>query len=131
MKKFPIVLLILVMLFLSICTADADRIPAEHNSRYIGAMRVVRVKEWVTLRAEPYKWSKALAKVPLGAIVYNCSTIREKKSFLYAEYEGVSGYILAEYLEKAPQFEPAVTSAVSGKLTEEEIQGHIPEDDAQ
>ena len=49
------------------------------------------------------KKAKALAKVPLGAIVYNCRTIREKKSFVYAEYDGIAGYILVEYLEKAPQ----------------------------
>ena len=121
MKRLMLVLIIVVMATSPLLCAFADRIPEEKGPRYIGAMQVIRCKEYVTLRAEPYKKARALAKVPLGAIVYNCSTIREKKSFLYAEYEGVSGYILASYLEKAPQYEPAVTSAVSGKLTEEEI----------
>ncbi len=121
MRRLLLVLLIFVLASSPFLCAFADRIPDEKGPRYIGAMQVIRCKEYVTLRAEPYKKARALTKVPLGAVVYNCSTIREKKSFLYAEYEGVSGYILAEYLEKAPQFEPAVTSAVSGKLTEEEI----------
>lgn len=121
MWRMILVLLIFVLASSPFLCAFADRIPEEKGPRYIGAMQVIRCKEYVTLRAEPYKKARALAKVPLGAVVYNCSTIREKKSFLYAEYEGVSGYILAEYLEKAPQYEPAVTSAVSGKLTEAEI----------
>jgi hypothetical protein len=121
MKRLILFFLIVVMASLPFICAFADRFPEEKGPRYIGAMQVIRCKEYVTLRAEPYKKSRALAKVPLGAVVYNCRSIREKKSFLYAEYEGVSGYILAEYLEKAPQYEPAVTSAVSGKLTEEEI----------
>ena len=66
MKKAMAVLFVLLGLIsaLSISSALADRIPEEHNSRYIGAMKVVRCKEYVTLRAEPYKWTKALAKVP-------------------------------------------------------------------
>ena len=121
MKRLILVFLIIVLASSPFPGSFADRIPEEKGPRYIGAMQVIRCKEFVTLRAEPYKKARALAKVPLGAVVYNCRTIREKKSFLYAEYEGVSGYILASYLEKAPQFEPAVTSAISGKLTEEKI----------
>ena len=121
MKRIMVILLILVLASSPFLNAFADRIPEEKGPRYIGAMQVIRCKEFVTLRAEPYKKAKSLAKVPLGAIVYNCRTIREKKSFVYAEYDGIAGYILVEYLDKAPQYEPAVTSAVSGKLTEKEI----------
>ena len=121
MKRFMVILLIFFLASSPFLNAFADRIPEEKGPRYIGAMQVIRCKEFVTLRAEPYKKAKALAKVPLGAVVYNCRTIREKKSFVYAEYEGIAGYILVEYLEKAPQYEPAVTSAVSGKLTENDI----------
>ena len=121
-KAFSILFILLLMI--SICfPAAADRLPAEHNSRYIGAMRVVRCKEYVTLRAEPYKTGKALAKVPKGAIVYNCSTIKQKKSFVYAEYEGLQGYILLEFLDEAPEYEPAVTSAITQKMTMEELTG--------
>lgn len=115
---FLFVLLLMISLYTSAC---GDRLPAEHNSRYIGAMKVVRCKEYVTLRAEPYKWTKALAKVPKDAIVYNCSRIREKKSFVYAEYEGLQGYILVQFLDPAPEFEPPVTSAVTKKMTMEEV----------
>ena len=121
MKRFMVILLIFFLASSPFLNAFADRIPEEKGPRYIGAMQVIRCKVFVTLRAEPYKKAKALAKVPLGAVVYNCRTIREKKSFVYAEYEGIAGYILVEYLEKAPQYEPAVTSAVSGKLTENDI----------
>ena len=115
MKKIMAVLFAL-LLTCSLClSASADRIPEEHNFRYIGAMKVVRCKEYVTLRNVPYKTGKALAKVPLGAIVYNCRTIKEKKSFVYAEYEGLQGYILVQFLDKAPEFEPAVTSAITQK----------------
>ena len=121
MKRLFLMLLIIAIASSILLPAFADRIPEEKGPRYIGAMEVVRCKEYVTLRAEPYKKAKALAKVPLGSVVYNCRTIREKKSFVYAEYEGIAGYILVNYLEKAPQYEPAVTSAISGNLTENEI----------
>lgn len=115
---------LLLVLLLTVSAVAADRIPEEHDFRYIGAMRVVKCKEYVTLRAEPYKSAKALAKVPLGAIVYNCSKIKQKKSFVYAEYEGLQGYILLQYLETAPEFEPAVTSAVTKKMSMEEVIGN-------
>ena len=124
MRKAGAVLLALLLLTSLITPAAADRIPEEHDSNYIGAMRVVKCKEWVSLRVEPYKWTKALAKVPLGAIVYNCSNIKQKKSFVYAEYEGLQGYILRQYLEPAPEFEPAVTSAITRKMTMEELIGN-------
>ena len=123
-KRFISILFVLILaVSLLNFAAAADRIPEEHDFRYIGAMRVIRCKEYVTLRAEPYKTAKALAKVPLGAIVYNCSKIKQKKSFVYAEYEGLQGYILLEYLETAPEYEPAVTSSVSRKMTMDELIG--------
>ncbi len=121
MKKILIFAIAVILMLSCLDGAFADRIPVEHDSRYIGAMRVVKCQEWVTLRNVPYKTGKALAKVPLGSIVYNCSTIKEKKSFLYVEYEGLQGYILKKYLETAPEFEPAVTSAISQKMTMEEL----------
>lgn len=123
MRKIFSILFILLLMISIYSLAEADRLPAEHNSRYIGAMKVVRCKEYVTLRAEPYKTGKALAKVPKGAIVYNCSTIKQKKSFVYAEYEGLQGYILLEFLDEAPEYEPAVTSAITQKMTLEELTG--------
>jgi len=122
-KKIMAVLFALLLTCSFCLSALADRIPEEHNFRYIGAMKVVRCKEYVTLRNVPYKTGKALAKVPLGAIVYNCRTIKEKKSFVYAEYEGLQGYILVQFLDKAPEFEPAVTSAITQKMTMDEVIG--------
>ncbi len=122
MKKALAITAVLIMLLLgALPCALADRVPQERNYRYIGAMRVVNCKEWVTLRVQPYKWTKALAKVPKGAIVYNCRTIKEKKSFVYAEYEGLQGYILLQYLEPAPEYEPPVTSAVTQKMSMDEV----------
>ena len=123
MRKRIIVFVAVIILLLGAALASADRIPPERSERYIGAMRVVKCNEYVSLREQPYKTTKALARVPLGAIVYNCSTIPQKKSFVYAEYEGISGYILVKYLEKAPEFEPAVTSAITKKMTMEELIG--------
>ena len=124
MRKVLIALTAVFFLLLFVTCASADRIPPERSDRYIGAMRVVRCNEYVSLRERPYKTERALARVPLGAIVYNCATIPEKKSFVYAEYEGISGYILVKYLEKAPEFEPAVTSAITRKMTMEELVGN-------
>ena len=124
MKKFLAFLAALLLVVPLFASALADRTPAKHNWRYIGAMRVVRCKEYVTLREEPYKKSKALAKVPLDAVVYNCRTIPQKTSFVYAEYDGMEGYILVKYLQKAPDMEPAVTSAVTQLMTAEEVAGN-------
>ena len=123
MKRIVAVFLALVLMMPLLYSAAADRTPAKHGPRYVGAMKVVRCKQYVTLREKPYKSAKALAKVPLDAIVYNCSTIREKKSFYYCEYEGISGYILVQYLERAPEYEPAVTSATTRKMTLDEVIG--------
>lgn len=63
-------------------------------------MRVVNCEEWVSLREKPDAASECLAEVPLGAIVENCST--KNKAFTYAEYSGMSGYIMSQYLELVP-----------------------------
>lgn len=63
-------------------------------------MRVVNCQEWVSLREKPDAASDCLAEVPLGAIVENCSV--KNKAFTYAEYSGMSGYIMSQYLEIVP-----------------------------
>ena len=60
-------------------------------------MEVVNCNEWVSLRETPSTSAKRLVKVSLGAIVRNCMQFNDK--WIYAEYDGYSGYILAEYLE--------------------------------
>lgn len=124
MRKLLALCLALILAMPLITSALGDRTPEPRSWRYVGAMRVVNCNEYVSLREQPYKKSKALAKVPLGAIVYNCSSIPQKKSFYYCEYEGISGYILVQYLEKAPEYEPPVTSSVTRKMTRDEVDGN-------
>ena len=59
MKRLMLVLVIFVMATSPLLCAFADRIPEEKGPRYIGAMQVIRCKEYVTLRAEPYKKGEA------------------------------------------------------------------------
>lgn len=65
---------------------------------FIGTMQVIDCDEWVSLREYPDTNSERLAKVPLGATVSNCRY--ESQTFIYGEYEGECGYILAKYLAK-------------------------------
>ncbi len=85
-----------IALFLLLCMVFAA-MPALADSEYIGNMEVVNCNEWVSLREEPSTRSERLVKVSLGAIVSNCRQVND--AWIYAEYDGYSGYILAEYLE--------------------------------
>ena len=85
-----------IALFLLLCMVLAA-IPVMADSEYIGNMEVVNCNEWVSLREEPSTKSQRLVKVSLGAIVSNCQQVND--AWIYAEYDGYSGYILAEYLE--------------------------------
>ena len=89
MKRFIAFLLLLCMAL--------THMPALADSEYIGNMEVVNCNEWVSLRESPSTSSKRLVKVSLGAIVSNCEQLNEE--WIYAEYDGYSGYILAMYLE--------------------------------
>ncbi|MBQ3156956.1 MAG: SH3 domain-containing protein [Clostridia bacterium] len=89
MKRF-------IAMFLLLCMVLAA-MPATADSGYIGNMEVVNCSEWVSLREAPGTSAKRLVKVSLGAIVSNCRQVND--AWIYAEYDGYSGYILAEYLE--------------------------------
>ena len=67
----------------------------------IGFMKVVNCEQWVSLREKPDAGSECLVEVPLDALVENCKA--KTKAFIYAEYNGLSGYIMAQYLEPVPQ----------------------------
>ena len=123
MKRVFSLVLSVLLLFMCISAASADRIPEKKGFRYIGAMKVAHCREYVTLRSEPYKTASAVTRVPLGAVVYNCRSILAKKSFLYCEYEGQSGYILKKYLDPAPEFEPPESSARTVLMTMDEVLG--------
>ena len=132
MKKATV---ILIALILCICcsVSAAERKTPEKDSYYIGAMRVVRCREYVSLRETPDKTGKVLEKVPLDAIVLNCSNNVKKYAhgkykkqyeyFIRCEYNGQEGYILKKFLVRAPEAEPGETKQNSDLMTREEIAG--------
>ena len=62
-------------------------------------MRVVKCKEFVSLRQTRSTKATRLAKVPLGAQVLAFPEAGEENGFISCVYQGEEGYILAEYLE--------------------------------
>ena len=120
MKKAVILLFVSVLLILFCAIASADRLPEEKPYNYIGAMRVVWCNEWISLREEPKKTSKRIMEIPLDDIVYSCMDINNSL-FYQCEYHGVTGYALKGYLVPAPEFEPPVSTAVTRRMTMEEI----------
>jgi len=120
-KKIGVLFMAVLLLFIS--SASADRIPEQRTRRYIGAMRVAWCEEWISLREEPSKLSNRLMEIPLGDIVYNCSLVKNNDLFVECEYQGVKGYALKKYLVKAPEYEPLISSAVTRKMTLDEVIG--------
>ena len=115
--------LLFVMFFLMIVSgASADRELQEKPSGYIGAMRVVWCKEWISLREAPKKTSERICEIPLGAIVYSCVDIGDER-FYQCEYEGHTGYALKGYLWPAPECEPPLSSSITKKMTMDEVAG--------
>jgi len=64
---------------------------------YIGNMQVINCNEWVSLRERPSASSPRLVKVSLGSIVSNCRY--DGDQWVYCEFDGYAGYIMAQYLE--------------------------------
>lgn len=123
MKKGHILFICTVLLVVFLTAAFADRYPEEKPDNYLGAMRVVWCNEWISLREEPKKTSSRIAEIPLGEIVYSCIDINNTL-FVQCEYHGMTGYALRGYLQPAPECEPPVSSAVSKRMTMEEIIGN-------
>lgn len=133
MKRIIALVIVLILCF-SFYPIHAERKTVEKDQYYLGAMRVVRCREYVTLREAPYKTSKELAKVPLGAIVLYASKNERKYAytpykkqahmFIKCEYEGQEGYILKQFLEKAPEYEPVESKVENRKMTQEELIGN-------
>ena len=90
MKKIQVLSLILAAALL-LCTCVAAC--AEDD----GNMQVVNCNEWVSLRERPSSSSPRLVKVSLGSIVSNCRY--DGDNWVYCEFDGYAGYIMAEYLE--------------------------------
>lgn len=125
--------ILVVVLCLSCSAAAAERKMIVRDEYYLGAMRIVNCSDYVSLRERPDKTSTVLAKVPLNAIVLYCSNNfktyaagnykKQVQKFIRCEYEGQEGYILKQYLEPAPEFEPAETRQNNDLMTEEQITG--------
>ena len=69
-----------------------------------GAMTVVNCNEWVSLREKASTSAARLAKVPLGAQVTGC--VQTSNTFIYCSYNGLWGYIQADYLAGDQLSEP-------------------------
>ena len=72
-----------------------------------GMLKIVNCQDWVSLRSAPDSGSERLAQVPLGALV--TGEYEMYAEFSHCSYNGVSGYILNEYLEA-----PALAAQVNG-----------------
>ncbi|MBQ9326556.1 MAG: hypothetical protein IJ246_12410 [Clostridia bacterium] len=94
MRLSRICSLCVLMLLLLVCRS------AVSVSYYYGIMEVDDCKEWVSLREKPSTKSRRLAKVPLHALVTDAAWTSEYGEFAFCRYNGQSGYILLEYLQK-------------------------------
>lgn len=72
-------------------------LPAFAAKEITSDMMVTGCEEWVSMREKPKKSAARVLKVSLGAVVRNCRA--HSKEWVYAEYDGHAGYILAQYLE--------------------------------
>ena len=91
MMKKKLIVLILIIAFMLTTAAIAD-------TDYYGTMMVDNCEEWVSLRDGPGTGCGRLAKVPLYAIVTDCERSEWTGDFIYCNYDGQWGYILAQYL---------------------------------
>ncbi|MBR6442197.1 MAG: hypothetical protein IKS46_00805 [Clostridia bacterium] len=133
MKK-PIVFIIALILCFCCSFSAAERKTVEKDRFYLGAMRIINCREYVSLRERPDKTSRVLAKVPLDAVVQNCNNNVDKylpgkykkqfKLFIRCEYDGIEGYILKKHLKAAPDAELAETRQDSKVMNREEIIGN-------
>ena len=117
MKKLLLILLSAVLVF----CCSSSQAEKKKDPNYLGAMRVVNCKEYVSLREKPDARSDKVNQVELGEIVYNCRWA--DKGFIYAEYQDESGYIMGKYLELAPEYEVGESTSENRLMTYEEILG--------
>ncbi len=86
----------LTALFVVLCMLLAAY-PAMADYEYLGDMEVINCDEWVSLRESPSVNARRLLKIPLGDVVRDCEQFSDE--WVYGEYNGYCGYILAEYLQ--------------------------------
>lgn len=63
---------------------------------YMGYMRVVNCKSWVTLRSSPSTKASTVTRIPLGAYV---EAYQYDSQFMECYYDGMHGYVLKKYLK--------------------------------
>ena len=90
--------LIMIILCITCTTASAERKKVVKDQYYIGAMRVVNCRDYVSLRTEPSSQSERILKVPLGALVLAYTELGEKDGFYLCLTQGEYGYIMTQYL---------------------------------
>ena len=78
-----------------------------------GMLKIVNCQDWVSLRSAPNTQAKRLAQIPLGA--YVTGEYDYDSDFSPCSYEGVSGYILNEYLEKVALYAQVGSFTVLGE----------------
>ncbi len=84
--------------------------PAMAETTWYGTMMVDHCDEWVSLRDGPGTGCGRLAKVPLYAIVTDARRDEFCGDFIYCNYDGLYGYILAKYLEPWADPEPEASA---------------------
>jgi len=67
-----------------------------YGSEFYEVMQIVGCPGWTPLREMADVNSKQIAKVPLGAVVYDCEYYAD--DYTYVNYNGVGGYVLTEYI---------------------------------
>ena len=102
--------LALALLVMLLATVAA---PAIARGRYLGTMRVVNCREWVTLRSGPSTSAGTVDRVPLGAKV---EAYYFDGEFTECYYQGQHGYILSTYLSNgSSQSSSSSSSSYLGK----------------
>lgn len=67
-----------------------------YGGEFYEVMQIVGCPEWTPLREMADVNSNKIAKVPLGAVVYDCEYYAD--DFTYVNYNGMAGYVLTEYI---------------------------------
>ena len=99
-KVFSVMLLAVAIIFVGnnfASAADDYRDEREFDSKadyYI----IVNCNEWVSLRYAPNVNSERLAKIPRGTKVL-ATDMNPRNGFIAVQYNGLKGYVLAEYLK--------------------------------
>lgn len=93
MKKIRAILcLALALAFvLAVPAIAAQPYYYEDYTYLLGSMEIVNVKTYTSMRDRPSSYGSKIARVPAGAVVYNCYYYDDK--YTYCEYDGMAGYI--------------------------------------